>query len=166
MDGATLKAQHGLTSYVIQKNVEGISHEESLKQPPAGNCANWVLGHIVSARNTALGLVGQQPLAPPEKFAAYGNEPITGDSDALPWNELVELFQRTQAPFEAGLSSLSAATMRQPAPFSPRGNPDETVGSLLAALSFHEAYHAGQLGLLRRLNGYEGVLKGPETAKA
>ena len=167
MDGATLKSQHALTGYVIERNIEGVDHRESLAQPsPAGNCANWVLGHIVSARNGALGLVGETPIAPPETFAAYGNDPVTDASRALKWDELVTMFRKSQEPLERGLSKISAGTMAQPAPFSPTGNPDETVGSLLAAIAFHEAYHAGQLGLLRRLNGHAGVMRGPETATA
>jgi uncharacterized damage-inducible protein DinB len=167
MHGTTLKTQHGITSYVIQKNIEGLDHADSLVQPqPAGNCANWVLGHIVSARNSALGLVGKEPLAPPETFAAYGNSPIIEGAKASPWNELVEMLRRSQVRLEEGLESVSEETMSRPAPFSPTGNPDETVGSLLAAIAFHEAYHAGQLGLLRRLVGREGAVKGPQTTTA
>jgi len=167
MNGTTLKMQHALTAYVLDRNIEGVDHAESLAPPsPGGNCANWVLGHIVSARNTALGIVGQTPLAPPEKFAAYGNEPLTGETNAIPWDELVDLLHRSQAPLEEGLAQASDETMAKPAPFSPTNNPDETIGSLLAAFAFHEAYHAGQLGLLRRLNGHAGALKGPEAATA
>ena len=58
MDKAMLKTQFGITAYVVDKNVEGFSHDDSLKQPaPGGNCANWVLGHMVKARNGALALV-------------------------------------------------------------------------------------------------------------
>ena len=35
----------------------------------------------------------------------------------------------------------------------------EAVGSLLAGLLFHEAYHVGQTGVLRRLIGMDGALK-------
>jgi uncharacterized damage-inducible protein DinB len=76
------------------------------------------------------------------------------------------MFRKAQKPLEEGLDSITDDTMSQPAPFSPTGNPDETIGSLLAAIAFHEAYHAGQLGLLRRLAGREGVMKGPEAATA
>ncbi len=34
----------------------------------------------------------------------------------------------------------------------------ETVGTLLAGLVFHDAYHVGQTGLLRRIAGHAGVL--------
>ena len=147
---------------MIEKNIEGLSHEDSLAQPlPGGNCANWVMGHIVNARNLALGIMGREPLPAPEKYAPYGNEPVTGDANALPWSELVESFQKSQALLEEGLQEMSAEALSGPAPFSPTGNPDETVGSLLSGIVFHEAYHAGQTGLLRRLAGKPGALQAP-----
>ena len=35
----------------------------------------------------------------------------------------------------------------------------DAVGSLLAALIFHEAYHAGQIAILRRTYGKDSVIK-------
>jgi hypothetical protein len=61
-----------------------------------------------------------------------------------------------------GLAGLPPESMDRPAPFSPTGNPKETVGSLLAAFAFHEAYHVGQTGILRRVIGREGVVKPPK----
>jgi hypothetical protein len=61
---------------------------------------------------------------------------------------------------------MSPDQMDKPAPISPTGNPKETVGSLLAALAFHEAYHVGQTGILRRVIGREGVVKPPRVPAA
>ena len=167
MNGPMLKAQFGMCGYVTGKNIEGVDHAESLASPrPGGNCANWTLGHIVRARNTALGVLGEKPLAPQETFAAYNAEPITREAQALPWNELVDLFRKSQARLEKALDTVPADLLKKPVPLSPSGNPDETVGSLLAVLVFHEAYHAGQLGMLRRLNGREGAIRSPERARA
>ena len=45
-----LRHQTRVTQLVMRLNVEGISYEESLIQPqPAGNCLNWVIGHLVFA---------------------------------------------------------------------------------------------------------------------
>jgi hypothetical protein len=33
-------------------------------------------------------------------------------------------------------------------------------------LAFHEAYHAGQTGILRRVVGREGMIKLPQPARA
>ena len=47
-------------TWVILKQVEGLTHEDSLIQPPfRGNCLNWVLGHIADNRNTMLRFAGE-----------------------------------------------------------------------------------------------------------
>jgi uncharacterized damage-inducible protein DinB len=47
----------------------------------------------------------------------------------------------------------------RPAAGSPTGNPDETVRSLLTTVMFHQAYHAGQTAVLRRIAGKEGAIR-------
>lgn len=40
---------------IIKMQIEGLTHEESLLQPPfRANCLNWVLGHINVSRALAL----------------------------------------------------------------------------------------------------------------
>ncbi len=56
------------------------------------------------------------------------------------------------------LASLSDENLAAAAPFSPRNDPDETVGSLLTLIAFHQAYHTGQTGLLRRVAGHDGAI--------
>jgi hypothetical protein len=34
-----------------------------------------------------------------------------------------------------------------------------SIGDALSRLNFHESYHAGQIGLLRRIAGKEGAIK-------
>ena len=58
-----------------------------------------------------------------------------------------------------GLSEVPDETWSSPAPPRPGGDPDETIGTLLTFLVFHEAYHVGQLGVIRRALGYEGVIR-------
>jgi hypothetical protein len=166
MHPKTLAHQFGLCSYVLERNITGVSHEESLISPePGGNCLNWVLGHVTRVRNSALGLFGQKPLFPMEEFGAYddnGGVPFTTKT-ALPFDELKRRFKALQEPMVNGLNGISREAMDRSAPISPTGNPNETVGSLLAALAFHEAYHVGQTGLLRRVVGREGVVKPPKV---
>ena len=58
-----LRHQARVTQRVMRLNVEGISHEESLIQPqPAGNCLNWVIGHLVFAYELIFPLLGQKPV--------------------------------------------------------------------------------------------------------
>ena len=38
-------------------------------------------------------------------------------------------------------------------------DPDETVGSLLSVVLFHQAYHAGQTAVLRRVAVKDGAIR-------
>jgi hypothetical protein len=146
----------------MKENIEGVTHEESLKQPaPAGNNLNWVVGHIVRTRNLALVLVGKESMFEMKEFDAYEKTPLSSSANAIRFEELVEKFDALEKPLFEGIKAMPAEAYAAPAPFSPTGNPDETVGSLLSGIGFHEAYHAGQTGLLRRLIGKPGALQAP-----
>jgi uncharacterized damage-inducible protein DinB len=167
MDTKTLIHQFGLTSYVLERNLSELSQDDSLIHPPkGGNCLNWIVGHLTKSRNSLLSLVGQQPLFSMEDFRAYGDEGPFRPEAALPLDELKRRFKALQEPLVRGLNGMSADAMATPAPFSPTNNPKETIGSLLAAVAFHEAYHVGQTGVLRRMAGKEGVVKPPKIPAA
>lgn len=139
----------------VKVNVAGFSHEDSLKRPEAGgNCANWVLGHMVATRNLIMELLGQPSIWDDGKAGRYqrGTEPITESSEGLKFEEILEEYDRSQQRL---LDALDAADESQ---FAAAAG-DSTVGAELAVLHFHEAYHAGQLGLLRRMIGHDGAIK-------
>lgn len=164
MDPKTLQHQFGLTHYVIQRNLDGITNKESLAHPVAGgSCLNWVLGHLVRTRAQVLEMLESQGPCEAGNFGAYGHRdaPLT-EGEALPLDRLAECFEGCQAPLLEAIGKLTPEILHQPAPLSPTNDPDETIGSLLSAVAFHEAYHAGQTGVLRRMLGKEGTLGSPE----
>jgi hypothetical protein len=153
----------GVVRQVVALNAAGVSHEESLIQPrPGGNCMNWVLGHLVAVYDRSREIFRPEGYAPDDSLARYprGSEPITGPEDARDFGELLALWDDLAKQHEAGLAALTRGDLSKPAPFSPDGPPREgdTVGSLLATIQFHQAYHAGQLGVLRRIAGKEGAI--------
>jgi hypothetical protein len=163
MDCKTLTLQLEYTAYVLRKNVEGISHEESLKNfPPEGNSLNWVVGHVVNARNRALALAGQEAPLSEDRYAPYATGDDWGPSTAIPFEELLADFERLQEPLKKALLSISPEALAEPASLIPTRDPSGTVGSLLTGIVFHEAYHAGQMGLLRRLLGKPGGIGAPK----
>ena len=99
---AALQKLFEFTYNVTKQNVDGFDHEDSLKQPvAAGNCLNWVVGHIVATRNSILKLLGEQPLWNEEEGKPYarGSAPITGGSQA---------FTSTAIPADAGRAARPA----------------------------------------------------------
>lgn len=153
--------QAGLVRAVVGMNVEGITHEESLAQPPQGNCLNWVVGHLTAVYNNFLPLLGQEPVRDKAALARYdrGSAPVRDAHDATPLAELLAAWSEAADRVDAGLAALSPDVLDRPAPFSPSGDPNETVGTLVSTVLFHQAYHAGQLGLLRRVAGKEGAIR-------
>lgn len=150
------------SQYVVRANVDGITHDESLIQPqPGGNCLNFILGHLVAIYNGALAVVGQEPVLPQEEISRYdrGSEPMTDSGEAIDFGRLLSAWDEASRRFDAGLATVSPEFLDQKAGFSPAGNPDETNRSLLATVAFHQAYHAGQTALSRRLIGKPGAIK-------
>jgi uncharacterized damage-inducible protein DinB len=145
----------GLNYELLKRNLEGITHDDSLIQPQGGgNCLNWVLGHIVATRDWALHLLKQDPIWSQEEAEIYrrGSAPISDSSRALSLRKIVSDLDRSQERLIAGLTEASGAELSTAAG-------EQSVGETLFVLQMHEAYHAGQTGLLRRMAGREGTIK-------
>jgi hypothetical protein len=151
-----------ITDIVLHANLEGVTQEESLVHPdPAGNCLNWVVGHMVCIYNNSLPLFGQAHVADPATLTRYdrGSPPLVDPAEAMDVRDLLRIWDQIVPRVDAGLAALTPEVMEQPAPFSPSGDANETVGSLVATILFHQAYHSGQTGVLRRVSGHEGAIK-------
>jgi uncharacterized damage-inducible protein DinB len=161
MDPKVLAFQFGLGGFVIQRNLEGVSHEDSLRPlNPGGNSLNWIVGHLVRTRNDALRLLGAQPLFDPSELAIYEAGRFT-PGQATSIDDLKRRFDALGPALAAALERATPEHLSNKAPLSPSDNPDETIGSLLASIAFHEAYHLGQTGLARRLLGMQGAILAP-----
>ena len=82
---------------------------------------------------------------------------------ALPFDELRRRYMAMQEPLVNALKGMPPEVLaaKPPRPFT--GDPNETVGSNLATFVFHECYHVGQTGVLRRVAGKAGVIKPPKV---
>ncbi len=146
---------------VVRLNVEGLTQADSLIQPqPAGNCLNWVVGHLLCVYNHVLPMLEQRPVMRGATLERYdrGCAPIASAAEAIELSELMTAWDEVAERIDGGLLSLAPNILDAPAPFSPTGNPNETVRSLLTTIFFHQAYHAGQTGLLRRMAGKKGAI--------
>ena len=157
-----LREQVQAISRTLHGNAEGLTQEESLTQPePGGNCLNWVVGHVMDTWDLVLPLVDQQPVLGRDALARYkrGSAELRNSADAMPLSDLLAACDEAARRMDEGLATLTPEKLDELAPFSPRKKPDETVRSLLSLVLFHQAYHTGQTGLLRRIAGKEGKIK-------
>lgn len=160
MDTSTLLHSLGTSNVVVNRNLEDINHRDSLVHPqPEGRTFNWILGHMVRTRNEILELMGKKPLYPKSKFDVYTPKGFS-EAKALDIEELKNAFNALQGELEEGIKSLPKEKLNEPATLRP--DRQDTVGSILATIFWHEAYHAGQLGTMRRVIGKEGKIKNPQ----
>ncbi len=162
MTGNELVGVYEFSYGAINRNLDGVSHEESLFIPePAGNCINWVVGHIVAARNTVLTLAGGSPILTGDAAAHYrrGSAPIHSGDKVLDLGTLRGFLADSQQQLIPALAAISDETLALPVPEQLRRPPlTGSVSDALARLAFHESYHNGQIGLLRRLAGKAGAI--------
>ena len=157
-----LRHQARMAHQVVRLNVDGLSHEDSLIQPrPGGNCLNWVVGHLLAIYHHVLPLLGQAPVMPMNVLKRYdrGSPPIRNAAEAVDFAELKSAWDECSRRVDLGLAGLTAEVLAAPAPASPGNEPNDTVGSLLSTISWHQAYHCGQTGILRRAAGKDGAIR-------
>ncbi len=162
METKELAALYAAGHNVVRRNLGDISEEESLVSPPGGaNCVNWVFGHIVATRQFVLGLAGGQPWWDDARQRTYsaGDDGEFSPGRALPLEVLLSDYDRSQELLATALAAMTPEALAAPALLG-------TVGETLAFLQFHEGYHAGQLGILRRLLGKPGVIRPPRVARS
>lgn len=122
----------------------------------AGHDSRWILGHLASVRMRIVGMLGgEAPTA--DWTAAFGRGSSAQDMpEQLDPAVLLEAFHGAQR-LAAGLwERVDAERLAQPLG---RTLPDgsDTIGGALRFLLWHEAYHLGQLGFMRRLVGKAGL---------
>jgi len=155
-----IKTQYVLAFRTTAMNTEGMSHEDSIRQPvPAGNCANWILGHLTDVQNEVMKLLGLEPAWDSEALQRTA-DPITNEAEAIDWDAMRRAFLAAEEPCAAAIDALPPEKLDEPGYPNPLGG-EMTFGELLNFLGFHQCYHAGQLGLTRRVAGLDGAIARP-----
>lgn len=155
-----LAKQFRFTSHVVGLNLEGMTEEQALACPPrGGSSANWILGHILTGRNGVHFLLGLEPALSRGSAAPYERGNASGDAgnSGIPLADLLTLFFASAEKIAAAIPDLAPEQLARVVDLPPPLGRC-TVAEGLGLLQFHEAYHAGQLGVLRRLAGLPGAI--------
>jgi len=145
-------------------NTEDITDEEALVFPAGdANCMNWIVGHIIDARNQLLTLLKEQPVWDNEEFDYYarGANPKQSLKLFLPFTRLIEYFKSSYERVAEGIKNATSDQLDNIFTISLKDGTtiNHTLLEWLTVFSFHESYHTGQTGMLRRVLGKEGKIK-------
>jgi hypothetical protein len=156
-DFANVRAMFARSTAIFSKTTEGVAPEKWLTQP--GDDSNhllWIAGHMVVHRAMAAKVLGQTWEAAWAKLFARGQKRVQGEQYPKP-AEVLEAWRDVSEKLTAGLANPNFHELEKPAA---KGAPtlDGTVGGTVSFLCFHELYHLGQLGYVRKWLGYDQAL--------
>jgi hypothetical protein len=147
MTNSIFSKQLQFLKYVVNLNLEEVSHEESLTTAPnSGNSVNWIVGHMIVVRDGMRKALGLEPIANETLINLYqrGTENITADK-AIKVEDLLGMYNKGS---DEMIKHLEGVEIK-----------DVEALDTMTVLLFHEAYHAGQIGLFRRIMGKDSKIK-------
>jgi uncharacterized damage-inducible protein DinB len=154
---APIKTQFDLHTRLFNNVMECISDAESNnRNSDHVNHMKWIAGHLLNTRVNALSqLTGGT--ADNSYVAQFGRgNSLDPNATYPPISEITTRWKDTSDTISQGLGHLPEEVLESKAPF-PSPVADESFRGLLAFLVSHEAYHIGQLGLLRKMSGKEAM---------
>jgi len=136
---------------LIKRFTEGLNHEDTMKQMSIPvNCMNWNLGHLLVYRMQYLGAIDGASQPGEAEFVLYGagSKPLTDSDKAIPLESLLTRLDDASAQIISALETMPPGKLAE----IYDSENDTTVDDRLHFyLSFHEAYHLGQIEMLREL---------------
>ncbi|RME26999.1 MAG: DinB family protein [Candidatus Zixiibacteriota bacterium] len=146
-----------LNTNLMDRMLDGISDDHAFTRPDGkANSAHFILGHLTASRYSMAGLLGIKEEPSWRELFSRGAE--IKDTSAYPsFAELKNAWREISEKLQDRLSRIKDEELAAPSDSEYPGV-DKTVGGSLVFLHFHESYHLGQLGYLRRLLGLEGAI--------
>ena len=143
-----LKALHDLPADTLVARIDGTA-----------NPIIWLAGHLVHFRSRLAFVIGAPDRAIPwVNLFATGSQP--GDpAQYPPIEEIVQAWRDVTADIETRFAQLTGDQLAGPPPVRV-ATPDGTLSGAIALFAFHDAYHIGQIALIRRVLGQPPLIHG------
>jgi len=140
----------------LDKLTAGFTEADWLRRHGEANSAQWLLGHLTATRGEAARLIGAQlPVEPWDPHFGLGRKPSAASDDVAP-ALLREAFRIRGAALRERLVTITPDQAASDFREFPWGTKDLSGG--MHFLHFHESYHLGQIGLIRRIAGLPGLI--------
>ena len=141
-----------LTARLTKRNLTDITEEDALITVNGSSSANWIVGHIVLSRSDLLEEIGVERHHTKSELQYYiaTHEQEVRVGEALTLETLVKKLLDCNEKFcDSVWSKLESIT----------GDDYMKMEKAIHFMHFHESYHVGQLGLMRRVIGKEGMIR-------
>ncbi|MCB2211961.1 DinB family protein [bacterium] len=159
MDAKDLLAMFGATEFTFSQNISDVTHEMSLiPSTEGGSSINFLVGHALRSRQSVLELFGAEVVIRNEELPQYVKGEDFSPEKALPLDELTAMMHESFSRMKRAFVKASQDSLDEELS-DPFLGQKVTRGRMAGLFSFHEAYHMGQVGLMRRLVGLGGKIQ-------
>ncbi len=139
------EAWHGPS---LRQVLEGVAAAQAADRPLAGGHTIWELVlHITAWKNEVRRRLSGAPAADPQE----GDWPQAGETSEERWRQALSAMERAQTELVADIRRLREERLDEPTsdPRAPGGR-GVSYYVLLHGIAQHDAYHAGQISLLKK----------------
>jgi uncharacterized damage-inducible protein DinB len=150
----TLLGIFGTTDFIVPLVLQDLTDDQARRRArgDSGPSIAWTVGHMLHYRHNALALLGRPQNDPyAERFGTVG---ATDGTDYPAVAELLEQWKSISTALTAVVSQAPEKTFDAPVKGGPHA--EESVRDKLAFIAFHEGYHMGALGAVRKSLGLLG----------
>ena len=145
-----------LNNGLIRRSLDGLSDEDVWRQPSgSGNPIGWLLGHLTETRGHLLAELGAS--FDPGWGGLFGRGSMLRPLADYPSRATIEVaWQATQGRMRDAFATLDAERLAGPP--SRHAFPGvTTLADEIAGFAFHETYHVGQIGFIRKQLGHSSI---------
>jgi uncharacterized damage-inducible protein DinB len=152
---APLVLQLKLNAQVMKTALDGLDAGELTSRPvPRTNSMLWIFGHTIATRAQLLALLGEQI------DTGFGDRFNRGakpeDAANVPLEHIERVNRAITERLDARLAAMTEEQLARPAA-GPKLPGAKTLADQIAFYAFHESYHVGQLGYVRKALGHSAV---------
>lgn len=151
--GTSLALQLDLHTRWFLRALENVSDTQSnTRMSDHFNTIKWVAGHLLNSRLTSISrIAGIQPDESYKMLFARGST-IDTNNEYPEIDEIISRWQLLSPQLSENILNLAPEVLTAKAAFQAPIN-DDTIGGALSFLLSHEAFHIGQLSVLRKVAG-------------
>lgn len=143
---------------LVVNSLEDISDADLWRRPSdTGSPLGWLVGHITESRSSLLTRLGLPLEIGWPRIFERGSQ-VQG-ADVYPGRSMVmSAWRASRRTMRDAFAALTPERLVEPFGRSLPGLQNPNIAELIAFIAFHESYHVGQMGYVRRLFGYKSLV--------
>jgi len=143
-----------LNNGLVSRTLDGLSDDEAWSRHAGGNSIAWILGHITESRGQLLVHLGM-PFEPGWGTLFPRGADVCERANAPSRASIEAGWRATHLAMRDAFAGLNEERLAEASPADLPGA--DSVARLIGFYAFHESYHVGQLGYIRKRLGHSAV---------